>query len=73
VPVVERLAREAPERVAAAEPALRWWTENRELGPDARAWARYLAARTAFAEVEPPPPDGLDLPAPRPRSEERAR
>jgi len=59
-PVVERLARTNPARVAAAEPALRWWTQNRELGPDAGAWARYLAVRARGAA--PGGGDALDLP-----------
>ncbi|HEX6884088.1 MAG TPA: hypothetical protein VF530_11975 [Planctomycetota bacterium] len=59
-PVVARLARTQPERVAAAEPALRWWTQNRDLGPDAAAWARYLAVRARGAEASGG--DALDLP-----------
>ena len=72
-PVVARLAREAPERVQAAEPALRWLTQNRELGQDAGAWARYLAARALDPRLVPgartdsAPSGGLDLPE-RPRS-----
>ena len=63
-PVVDRLARTRPERVAAAEPALRWLTRNRDLGPDAAAWARYLKARAAAgAPADDRPVDGLDLPA----------
>lgn len=61
-PVVERLARTHPERVAAAEPALRWWTQNRDLGPDAAAWARYLTVRARGAPAEPGAGDALDLP-----------
>lgn len=65
-PVVARLAREAPERVQRSEPALRWLTQNRDLGPDAAAWARYLDARVAAGEHDPSAPaGGLDLPAPR--------
>jgi hypothetical protein len=62
-PVVARLARVSPARVADAEPALRWLTENRDLGPDAQAWARYLEAR-ARADAVPAgaPAGGLDLP-----------
>lgn len=66
-PLVERLAAEAPERVQASEPALRWLTQNRDLGPDAGAWARYLTARVAAGDAsDAAPPGGLDLPA-RPR------
>jgi hypothetical protein len=62
-PVVARLAGEAPERIQAAEPALRWMTGNRELGPDAHGWARYLAARAGDGSDEPGEPrDTLDLP-----------
>jgi hypothetical protein len=66
-PVVAELARTAPERVAAAEPALRWLTQNRDIGPDAAAWARYLAAGVAAGargSGAPERRDGLDLPAP---------
>lgn len=66
-PLVERLAAEAPERVQASEPALRWLTQNRDLGPDAGAWARYLMARVAAGGAsDAVPAGGLDLPA-RPR------
>jgi len=63
-PVVERLARSQPERIELAEPALRWLTQNRELGPDPQGWARYLELR-GQAPAAAPAPDGLDLPAPR--------
>jgi hypothetical protein len=65
-PVVAELARTTPERVAAAEPALRWLTQNRDIGPDAAGWARYLAAR-ASGGSDPDRARGnerLDLPAP---------
>ena len=67
VPVVAELARIAPERIARAEPALRWWTQNRELGADAAAWAHYLAARSAAHASEDAnggetPGGELDLP-----------
>jgi hypothetical protein len=66
-PIVAELARSAPERIARAEPALRWWTQNRELGNDAAAWARYLEARSSATHAAgEPSPDGLDLPAQRP-------
>ena len=68
-PVVARLARTQPERVQKAEPALRWLTQNRELGTDAAAWARYLAWRAEAGSEPEPSPDGLDLPA-RPRARE---
>ncbi|MSR61909.1 MAG: hypothetical protein EXS08_05640 [Planctomycetes bacterium] len=70
-PIVARLAKSAPERVAAAEPALRWLTQNRDLGPDAAAWSRFLAARRRPAGTPNAPVDGLDLPD-RPRSAQRA-
>jgi len=66
-PVVADLARRAPERVVAAEPALRWLTQNRDIGPDAAGWARYLEARVAAGAGEPDRErenDRLDLPAP---------
>jgi hypothetical protein len=66
-PVVADLARKAPERVTAAEPALRWLTQNRDIGPDAAGWARYLEARCAAGAGEPDRErenDRLDLPAP---------
>jgi hypothetical protein len=64
-PVVAALARTAPERVAAAEPALRWLTQNRDIGPDAAGWARYLAARVAAGAERPDEErERLDLPAP---------
>jgi len=66
-PVVAELARTAPERIAAAEPALRWLTQNRDIGPDAAGWARYLATRVAAGASEPAggrEDDRLDLPAP---------
>lgn len=65
-PVVAALARSAPERVVAAEPALRWLTQNRDIGPDAAGWARYLEARVAAgagASDTPAVRDRLDLPA----------
>jgi len=70
-PVVVRLAKSAPERVVEAEPALRWLTQNRDLGPDAWAWSRWLLARQRPASGASPAPDALDLPA-RPRSAQRA-
>ena len=66
VPVVERLAQASPQRVADAEPALRWLTQNRDLGPDAQGWSRYLAARAARGAQGGDAPANLDLPeAPR--------
>ena len=63
-PVVARLAHATPQRVQICEPALRWLTQNRDLGPDASAWARYLAARVAAGSggEESKPAGGLDLP-----------
>lgn len=62
-PVVAELARTRPGHVELAEPALRWLTQNRDLGADPLAWARYLEGRVA-AGAAPPAPGGLDLPAP---------
>jgi hypothetical protein len=59
-PLVAELARHDPERVLAAEPALRWLTQNRDLGADPAAWARYLAQRSGPESSEHP---RLDLPA----------
>jgi hypothetical protein len=68
-PVVARLAHSSPERLAAAEPALRWLTQNRELGLDAEAWARYLGDRAAASRAAANPPAGaLDLPERPPRA-----
>jgi hypothetical protein len=70
VPVIEDLAARDPARVAAAEPALRWLTQNRDLGPDAKAWARYLAGRPAAEGAGREPGEGaLDLPALPPAAE----
>jgi hypothetical protein len=44
-PPVARLARARPSASRPAEPALRWLTQNRDLGADAAGWARYLEAR----------------------------
>jgi len=55
------LARRAPERVRAAEPALRWLTGNRDLGADASGWARLLAVRATTGPVPAERPR-LDLP-----------
>jgi len=63
-PLVASLAKDSPERVEAAEPALRWLSGNREIGADAEGWARWLAAR-AKRKHELPAPDRLDLPSPR--------
>ena len=43
----------------ATEPGLRWLTENRDLGADATAWARFLATT--------PPASGANEAEPRPR------
>jgi len=67
---IARLALAEPERVLAAEPALRWMSGNREIGLDPLGWARYLSARAqraaSAAEDRPGPdldlPDRLDLP-----------
>ena len=58
-PLIAELARRDPERVLAAEPALRWLTENRDLGADPAAWARYLANRSGSESNDHP---RLDLP-----------
>lgn len=58
-PLVSELARSTPERVLAAEPALRWLTENRDIGADAHGWARYLAQRSGPETSEG---SRLDLP-----------
>lgn len=58
-PLVAELARTDPERIVAAEPALRWLTENRDLGADAGAWAHYLAHRSGSEASDRP---RLDLP-----------
>jgi len=60
---VAALARSAPERVRAAEPALRWLTGNRDLGGDAAAWARYLAVRAQVGAETGGERPRLDLPA----------
>jgi len=69
-PVLASLARTRPRHIALAEPALRWLTENRDIGLDAAGWARYLAARVTAA-TQPAAPGGLDLPV-RPRDERPA-
>ena len=52
------------ERIQAVEPALRWLTGNRDIGPDGPRWARYLAARAELgAEPEEGERPALDLPA----------
>jgi hypothetical protein len=61
-PVVAELARTRPGHVALAEPALRWLTQNRDLGADPAGWARYLAGRVAAGTAQSAP-GGLDLPA----------
>ncbi len=69
-PVVAGLAHTRPGHVALAEPALRWLTQNRDIGPDPAGWARYLEARLAAGTAESTP-GGLDLPA-RSRNEQPA-
>lgn len=62
-PVVMRLSQEDPERVKAAEPALRWLTGERDLGADPASWARWLRVRQERAREAEQAADGLDLPA----------
>lgn len=59
---LDALAGRDPERVLAAEPALRWYTGNRDLGGDAEGWARYLTARRITGPESAEPRPTLDLP-----------
>jgi hypothetical protein len=43
-------------------PALRWLSEERSLGADAEAWARWLQARSTAPGATPQRPAGPDLP-----------